>query len=201
MTEACNITRSNKGLAIHPYLLLKRPSHSGAKVDLELDSDFKGHIDDSITLFLDTPQSPEHTGCTVTVEDIGLTEDEAEYRSAVSSDEETDSEPTKQKDLGKPYRKVLRQARGGRHRLKRGGSEEKITGSIRLTEYLSYMASNTDTPSYSLLVTVKPLTPTTVEKLASTNVLLDTGASISLLPLWQAQQLGVEVKKKGWYPC
>ena len=27
-------------------------------------------------------------------------------------------------------------------------------------------------------------------------MLLDTGASISLLPLWQAKQLGVEVKRK-----
>ena len=93
LTEACNITRSNKGLAINPYLLLKRSSHNGAKVNLELDSDFEGHIDDSITIFLDNPQSPEHTGCTVTVEDMVLTEDETEYRSAVSSDEETDSEP------------------------------------------------------------------------------------------------------------
>ena len=97
---------------------------------------------------------------------------------------------------GKPFRKVLRQARGGRHRLKRGGSEEKITGSISLTVYLSYKASDSYIPSYSLLVTVKPPTPTTVKKLAPTNVLLDTGASISLLPLWQAKQLGVEVKRK-----
>ena len=66
-----------------------------------------------------------------------------------------------------------------------------------MTEYLSYKASsNTDTPSYSLLITAKTLTSATVKKLAPTNVLLDTGASISLLPLWQAKQLGVEVKKK-----
>ena len=106
LTEACNITRSNKGLTIHPYLLLKRSSHSGAKVNLEIDRDFEGHIDDSITIFSDNPQSPEHTGCTVTIEDAALTEDETEYRSAVSSDKEIDSEPTR--PLGKPYRKVLK---------------------------------------------------------------------------------------------
>ena len=39
-------------------------------------------------------------------------------------------------------------------------------------------------------------TPTTSKKLAPTNVLLDTGASISLLPLWQVRQLGVEVRRK-----
>ena len=92
---------------------------------------------------------------------------------------------------------MLRQARGGRRRLKRGCCEEKITGFIRLTAYLSYKASsNTDTPSYSSLITAKTLTPATVKKLAPTNVLLDTGASVSLLQFWQAQQLGVEVKKK-----
>ena len=116
LTDACNVTHSNKGLAIHPYLLLKRSSHSGARVNLEISSDFEGHIDDSITIFSDNPQSPEHTGCTVTVEDATLSEDETEYRSSVSSDEETDSEPTE--TLGRPYRKVLRQAKGGRKRIK-----------------------------------------------------------------------------------
>ena len=80
--------------------------------------------------------------------------------------------------------------------MRKGGSDDKITGSIRLTEYLSYKATENDTPSYSLLVLAKPPTPTTVKKLAPTNILLDNGASISLLPLWQARQLGVEVKRK-----
>ena len=33
-------------------------------------------------------------------------------------------------------------------------------------------------------------------KLAPTNVLLDIGVLVSLLPLWRAQALGVEVKKR-----
>ena len=63
-------------------------------MDLELNSSFEGHIDDSLTLFSDNPPSPEHNGCSVTMENIGLIEDEAEYKSDVSSGEETDPEPT-----------------------------------------------------------------------------------------------------------
>ena len=194
LTEAFNITRQAQGLPVHPYLL--RPSHSGNRAELELDSDFEGHLDDSVSLFSDNPQSPEHTGCHVTMECPDLTEDKREYKSSSSSAEEADSEPGKSRDLGKPFRKVLRQSRGGRNKLRKGGSDDKITGSIRLTEYMSYKASDTDTPSYSLLVLAKSPTPTTAKKLAPTKVLLDTGASISLLPLWKACQLGVEVKRK-----
>ena len=192
LTEACNITRQAQGLPIHPYLLSKRPSHSGNKVDVELDSDFEGHLDDSIDLFSDTPKSPEHsehTGCTVTIECPDLTEDEVEYKSASSSDEETDSEPTKPKDLGKPFRKVVRQARGGRNRLRRGGSDEKITGLIRLTEYLSYKASDSDTPSYSLLVTAKTPTPAIVKKIGPNQWVGYWGqyqppSSLASMPAW-----------------
>ena len=117
---------------------------------------------------------------------IGLTEDEAEYKSDISSGEETDSELTKQTNLGRPYRKVLRQVKGDRQRLKRGGHEERITGSIRLTEYLSYKASSVDTPLYSLLISAKTPAPSTTKKVTPSSVLLDTGANISLLLLWNA---------------
>ena len=86
--------------------------------------------------------------------------------------------------------------KGGRQRFKRGGHEERITGSIRLTEYLTYKASSVDTPSYSLLISSKTPAPNTAKKVPPTSVLLDTGASISLLLLWKAQELGVEVKRK-----
>ena len=90
----------------------------------------------------------------------------------------------------------MRQAKGGRQRLKRGGHEERITGSIRLTEYLSYKALSVDTPSYFLQISSKTPAPNTAKNVAPACVLLDTGASISLLPLWKAKELGVEVKRK-----
>ena len=70
-----------------------------------------------------------HTGCTVTLECPDLTDDEGEYKSASLSSpgEETDSKPSKLRDMGKPFQKVVRQARGGRNKLRRGGSEEKVT--------------------------------------------------------------------------
>ena len=149
-----------------------------------------------MTIFSDAPPTPEHNGCSVTIENLGLIVDEADYKSEASSGEETDSDTTVQPNLGRPYRKVLRLAKGGRQRLKRGGHDERITGSIRLSEYLSYKASTVDTPSYSLLISSKTPTPNTSKKVTPTTVLLDTRASISLLPLWKAQELGVEVKKK-----
>ena len=32
-------------------------------------------------------------------------------------------------------------------------------------------------------------------KIAPKNVLLDTGALVSLIPLWQARELGIEIKR------
>ena len=106
-------------------------------MDVELNSSFEGHINNSLTLFSDSLPTPEHNGCSVTVENFGPIEDEANYKSEVSSDEETESDTPELPNLGRPYRKVLRLAKGGRQRLKRGGHEERITGSIRLSEYLS----------------------------------------------------------------
>ena len=78
--------------------------------------------------------------------------------------------------------------------MRRGGHEERITGSIRLSEYLTYKASTVETPTYSLLISSKTPSPNTAKQVTPTTVLLDTGASILLLPLWKAQELGVEIK-------
>ena len=80
--------------------------------------------------------------------------------------------------------------------MRRGGHEERITGSIRLSEYLTYKASTVETPTYSLLISSKTPSPNTAKQVTPTTVLLDTGASILLLPLWKAQELGVEIKEK-----
>ena len=89
-----------------------------------MESSFEGHHDESITIFSDSGQSPEHTGCHVTMEVPDLSEDEREYRSSSSSDEETNSEPIKTKDLGKPFHRIVRQSKGGRNRMRKGGSDD-----------------------------------------------------------------------------
>ena len=78
----------------------------------------------------------------------------------------------------------------------KGGDEGHITDSIRLSEYVSCRASMIETPSYSLLITSKTPSPNSEQKVTKTTVLLDTGASISLLPLWKAQELGVSIREK-----
>ena len=136
-------------------------SHTGAQATVEVNSSFEGNIDDSITIFSegDSP-STEHTGCSVTVEHIEFTKDEASSTEATDS-ETTDSEATDSINPGfrKPYRKVLRVTKEGRRRLKRGYQDERISGSIRLTEYVSYKASTIDTPSYQLRISAKTPTP------------------------------------------
>ena len=79
----------------------------------------------------------------------------------------------KTKALSKPLRKIVRQSKGGRNRIRKGMSDEKMTGRIMLTQYLSYKATDKDnlTPAYSLLMSAKPPTPNTSRKLAPTNVL------------------------------
>merc|ERR1712240_933521 len=96
----------------------------------------------------------------------------------------------------RPYKKVLRLSRGGRNRLRKGYQDERITGSIRLSEYISWKASSNDSPTNQLKVLSETPTPTNSKTALATTVLLDTGASISLLPLWKAKELGVDIKEK-----
>merc|ERR1711867_147039 len=198
MTEACNITRIKKGLPLHSFMAAKRnPSHSGNQLTLEPNSSFEGALDDSLTIFSGGESPPQdHTGCSIFVESLGTDSGESDYSSTVSSGDETDSETSGQPNFRKPYRQVLRTNKGGRRRLKKGGHEERITGSIRLSEYVTCKASTIETPSYSLLITSKTPSPNLEKKVTKTTVLLDTGASISLLPLWKAQELGVDIKEK-----
>ena len=95
-------------------------SHTGAQATVEVNSSFEGNIDDSLTIFSDGDSpTTEHTGCSVAVEGIGLTEDEADYLSGASSSEETDSETTGQPGFRKPYRRVLRVTKEGKRRLRK----------------------------------------------------------------------------------
>ena len=65
-----------------------------------------------------------------------------------------------------------------------------------MSEYITYKASTVETPTYQLRISSKTPTPSTARQATPTTVLLDTGASISLLPLWKAKELGVEIKEK-----
>ena len=72
----------------------------------------------------------------------------------------------------------------------------KIHGRIHLTQYTSYNADSKDDviPTYKLLAIQSKPTKSSSKALAPTDVLLDTGASVSLMPLKQANELGVEIR-------
>ena len=63
---------------------------------------------------------------------------------------------------------------------------KKTTGHIHLAEYTSLKASidPDSTLAYGLLLSAKPPARSNTKDLEPTTVLLDTGASISLMPLW-----------------
>ena len=51
-------------------------------------------------------------------------------------------------------------------------------------------------PAYDLLVSKKVPPKSVSQEMPPTKVLLDTGASVSLMPAWQAASLGLEVKPR-----
>ena len=132
--------------------------------------------------------------------------------SFVTSDEE-DNIPDLPEDLSPPIIKrklpkdpiqaVLRSSKHGRRRA-RDGPTKKCHGHLHLYEYsmsaTEYARSaadgKTSVPAYSLLMAPKVLTKSVSDSMRATTVLLDTGASISLMPLWQANKLNLEVKKR-----
>ena len=69
---------------------------------------------------------------------------------------------------------------------------------MNLNEYTSLSTSSKrgSIPAYSLMICSKVPAKSHTHKLPPTTVLLDTGASVSLMPLWQAKALSIEVK-----PC
>ena len=62
------------------------------------------------------------------------------------------------------------------------------------TEYVRSAADGkTSVPAYSLLMAHKVPTKSVSDSMRATTVLLDTGASVSLMPAWQAEALKVQV--------
>ena len=120
----------------------------------------------------------------------------------VSDQSEDDFDPTlAMRRLPKaPIQARLRQSRRGRQRAKEGPST-KCQGRVHLSEYSmsateyvkSAASGKTTVPAYSLMIGQKVPAKSISNKIAATMVLLDTGASVSLMPAWQAKALKVEV--------
>ena len=121
-----------------------------------------------------------------------LTSDEEDY----NSDSGSGPQPsTKKRPLKAPILSRLRQSIFGRARAKVGAPLEKVHGRICLTEYNSMSASSKrdSVLAYSLLISRNVPAKSQTHKLLPTSVLLDTEASISLMPLWQARALSVDM--------
>ena len=93
-----------------------------------------------------------------------------------------------------PY--VMRESCFGRRRGWEPEALTKTMARVSLAEYTSLKASldPDSTPAYDLLMNPKPPAHSITRGLETTRVLLDTGASISLMPSWQAAKLKLEVK-------
>merc|ERR1711867_324323 len=154
MTEAYHLTRLKKGLPLHSFMQAKRtPSHGGNHLSLEANSSFEGALDDSLTIFSGGESPTEDlNGCSAVLESMGADFTDSDSSPEVSSGEESDTESLRQPNM-RSYRHVLRTTKAGRRRLLKGGDVGRITGSIRLSEYVSCRASTIETPSYSLLIT------------------------------------------------
>ena len=89
---------------------------------------------------------------------------------------------------------IWRQSRQGRQRAK-DPPTSKTHGRISVAQYSVAAASeDSSIPSYNLLVAKKVPPKSVSQEMPPTKVLLDTGASVSLMPAWQATSLGVDVK-------
>ena len=75
---------------------------------------------------------------------------------------------------------------------------EKVHGRVNFSEHTLFSVSskNYTSPAYSLMICNKIPVKSLTQNLSPTTVLLDTGASVSSMPLWQANALSVEVKPR-----
>merc|ERR1712101_75016 len=127
--------------------------------------------------------------CQVTVSGSVSTEDE----------EEVEDTPTrkKRKFPKDKFPAIWRQSRQGRQRAKDPPPTAKTHGRILLHHYSMAAASEDNSvPAYNLLISKKVPPKSVSNEMPPTKVLLDTGASVSLMPAWQAAKLGLEVKPR-----
>ena len=171
-------------------------------VDVESDHFFGSHLDNSLEVFIEADSSLTQPG------PLGLHACHITVTSSISSDEEEEVPDHSEDDFGPPLaiRRLpkapiqarLRQSRQGRQRAKEGPST-KCHGRVHLLEYsmsaTKYVRSaakgKTSVPAYSLLIAHKVPAKSISDSMEATTVLLDTGASMSLIPAWQAEALKV----------
>ena len=201
-TKACSKWRTANGLIVHPWLLRNQAGANQVNVDDE-SLIFGSHPDDSLEVLSETDNSPTQPGpsglhaCHVTVSGSFSSDEEDEV-----PDQFEDFNPTlAMRKLPKaPVQARLRQSRQGRQRAKEGPST-KCHGRVHLSEYSvsateyarSAASGNTSVPAYSLLIAHKVPAKSVSDTMGATTVLLDTGASVSLMPAWQAEALKVQV--------
>merc|ERR1711873_379560 len=99
-----------------------------------------------------------------------------------------------------PIQAILRTSKHDRWRAK-DGPPTKCHSRVHLSEYsmsaTEYVRSaatgKTSVPAYSLLIAHKVPAKSVSDKMGATTVLLDTEASVTLMPAWQAEALKVQV--------
>merc|ERR1712101_1448 len=127
--------------------------------------------------------------CQVTVCGSLFTDDEEEAEDAPAR--------PKRKFPKDKFPAIWRQSRQGRQRAKDPPPTARTHGRILLHHYSMAAASEDDSvPAYNLLMAKKVPSKSVSNEMPPTKVLLDTGASMSLMPLWQANILGIDVKPR-----
>merc|ERR1711867_191461 len=161
---------------------------------------FIGHPDDSLEVLSEEDSGPNqpgpsgHHACHASVSGFTCSDSEDEVPDAPEV-------PKPKKRLPKTQvPPVLRSSKYGRRRA-RDNPTGVCHGRVHLTEYSmsssefarSAADGKTSTPTYNLLMATKVPTKSKSEALSPTTVLLDTGASVSLMPAWQAAALKLQV--------
>merc|ERR1712121_475241 len=160
----------------------------------------EGHPDNLLEVLSKEDSSPNQPG------QSGLHACHASVSGFVSSDSDDEvpdapEAPKHKKRFPKaPVQPVLRSSKYGRLRA-RDSPTGVCHGRVHLREYsmtsTEYARSDADgktsIPTYSLLMAPKVPTKSKSEALRSTTVLLDTGASVSLMPAWKAAALKLHI--------
>ena len=201
-TKACSKWRQDNNLLVHPWLLRTQGGANQVNADNEGEI-FGNHPDDSLEVLSEADSSLTQPGpsdlhaCHVTISGFVTSDDNDD----IPDTPEDPSPPTVKRKLPKAsIQAVLRSSKHGRRRA-RDGPTGKCHGRVHLSEYsmssTEYARSaadgKTSFPAYSLLMTPKVPTKSASENLRATTVLLDTGASVSLMPAWQAEALKLQV--------
>merc|ERR1712101_61370 len=192
LTKACSVWRREQGLLVHPWLERKQATANQVLIEGE-DQIFGSHPDDSLECISESDTSlTQPSGlhaCQVMVSGAVSTDDEEEVEDAPAR--------TKRRFPKDKIPAVWRQSCQGRQRAKDPPPTARTHGRILLHHYSMAAASEDDSvPAYNLLMAKKVPSKSVSNEMPPTKVLLDTGASVSLMPAWRAAKLGLEVKPR-----